>query len=267
MKTWRLFRTARVVGMLCFLFFPALACSQDEAPLAAPPMSLQPSAEEKLFFDAANRERLAAGLRPLKWDDALASAARRHASLMASRADLSHQLPGEPPLDQRAGQAGARFSQVGENIAVGPEAPPIHEGWMKSPGHRANILDIHFTALGVGVVEYQGELYSVEDFSVAVANLSIEAQEEKVAKLLAAKGLRVTKDRAEARRQCSDELAPAGHQKMAIFRYEAPEISKLPEEMERKIRDGQYRQAAVGACEPKNKGSAIARFRLSVLLY
>src|SRR5216684_5557845 len=83
----------------------------------------KPSAEEQFFFDSANRERVAQQLQPLKWDNALAEAARQHALVMAEQANLSHQLPGELPLDQRAGQAGARFSQVGENIAIGRQAP------------------------------------------------------------------------------------------------------------------------------------------------
>src|SRR6266446_2202310 len=169
----------------------------------------KPSEEEQFFFDSANRERVAQQLPPLKWDNALAKAARQHASLMAEETNLSHQLPGELPLDQRAAQAGARFSQVGENIAMGPLPPAIHTGWMHSPGHRANILDVHFTALGVGVVEDDdGELYAVEDFSVSIVSLAVEAQEEKVTALLAAKGLRVTSERENARKLCTDELAP-----------------------------------------------------------
>jgi hypothetical protein len=228
----------------------------------------KPSPEEQLFFDSANRERIAQQLQPLKWDNALADAARKHALLMAEHVSLSHQLPGEPPLDQRAGRAGARFSQVGENIAIGRQAPAIHTGWMHSSGHRANILDVHFTALGVGVVEDDGgELYAVEDFSVAVASLAIEAQEEKVTALLAARGLRVSSEREDARKLCSDELAPAGHRPVLILRYETPDISELPEPLERKIHDGKYRDAAVGACQPKESATKIARFRITVLLF
>jgi uncharacterized protein YkwD len=238
--------------------------------LLAFPCSLsaqKPSAEEQFFFDSANRERVAQQLQPLKWDKALAEAARRHALLMADQASLSHRLPGEPPLDERAGRAGARFSQVGENIAVGPQAPAIHTGWMHSPGHRANILDVHFTALGVGVIEDDSELYAVEDFSVAVASLAIEAQEEKVTALLAAQGLRVSSEREKARKLCADEPGPPGDRPMLILHYEAADISKLPEPVERKIRNGKFRQAAVGACQPKKSAAGIVRFRITVLLF
>jgi hypothetical protein len=227
----------------------------------------KPSAEEQFFFDSANRERAAQQLPPLKWNSALTEAARHHALLMAKQDDLSHQLPGEPPLSQRAAQAGARFSEIGENIAVGPHAHSIHTGWMHSPGHRANILDAHFTALGVGVIGKNGELYAVEDFSTAIASINIEAQEEKVTALLAAKGLVVSTEREKARKLCSDDLAPPGHRAMLILRYEAPDISELPEPLERKIRDGKYREAAVGACQPKESATGIARFRITVLLF
>jgi uncharacterized protein YkwD len=227
----------------------------------------KPSAEEQFFFDSANRERAAQQLPPLKWNSALAEAARHHALLMAKQDDLSHQLPGEPPLSQRAAQAGARFSKIGENIAVGPHAQSIHTGWMHSPGHRANILDVHFTALGIGVIGQNGGLYAVEDFSTAIANMNIEAQEEKVAALLAAKGLRVSSERENARKLCSDDLAPTGRRAMLILSYEASDISELPEPLERQIRDNKYREAAVGACQPKERAAGIARFRITVLLF
>lgn len=230
-------------------------------------LAQNPSEEEQFFFDSANRERVANQLRPLAWNNALADAARLHAALMADRADLSHQLPGEPPLAQRASQAGARFSQAGENIAMGPQAAAIHTGWMHSPGHRANILDAHFTALGVGVVIEDGQLYAVEDFSVAVTNLDIDAQEEKVTALLAARGLHVDGDREKARKLCSGQPAPPGRVPMLILSYELADISELPEPLQRRIREGKYKQAAVGACQPKENAAGLARFRITVLLF
>jgi hypothetical protein len=88
-----------------------------------------------------------------------------------------------------------------------------------------------------------------------------------VTALLAAKGLVVSTEREKARKLCSDDLAPPGHRAMLILRYEAPDISELPEPLERKIRDGKYREAAVGACQPKESATGIARFRITVLLF
>ncbi len=253
-------------GALLFLVLTSSAAKQNQ-PTSAIPSATQPPAEEQLFFRGANAERSARGLPAYKWDESLAAAARRHALLMAKSEELSHQLPGEPPLDERAAEAGARFSSVGENVAVGTDAPGIQDGWMKSPGHRANILNAHFTALGIAVVEGNGELYAVEDFSTSVERLSIEQQEAKVAALLKARGFRVLEDREEARRFCEDVHAPTQHRSMAILEVETPDLVALPKEIEPSLNVTKYPQAAVGACEPQKPEKGSARFRLAILLF
>jgi uncharacterized protein YkwD len=162
---------------------------------------------ERVLFDAANHERAAQGLAPLRWDDALANAAREHALEMAQRNTLSHQFPGEATLQDRGRSAGARFTEIAENVAEGPSAETIHTGWMNSPHHRANLLDPQLTAIGIAVVvglprgggsvgaTYgnggAGMLFAVEDFSQWVAILSLAEQERQVAAALVARGLQV----------------------------------------------------------------------------
>jgi len=208
----------------------------------------------------------------LKWDNMLATAARKHAALMAQEGDISHQFPGEPSLEKRAIDAGARFSRVAENVAIGPDPSSIHIGWMGSPGHRANILGASYNALGVGVVEADGQLYAVEDFSTAVEALSIEQQEEKVTALLKARGFRVAEDRSEARTACSGEPASnqaAGrmHTSMEILQYEAPDLSSFDVEIDRRLRATVFHEAAVGACKPKSGGKGNTRFHVAILLF
>ena len=74
---------------------------------------------------------------------------------------------GEPTLSARAKQAGARFSWLSENVTQGPTPGFIHSQFMKSPPHRANIVDTDMDSIGVGVVEQGGQLFAVEDFSQA----------------------------------------------------------------------------------------------------
>ena len=62
------------------------------------------SAAEQELFSSVNRARRAQGLPALKWNDALATAARRHAALMAQRGAAEHGFPGEPSLSSRATQ-------------------------------------------------------------------------------------------------------------------------------------------------------------------
>lgn len=126
-----------------------------------------PSSGERGLFDAANRERKAQGLPSLKWDDALASAARKHAEQMAQQGSIAHQFPGEPSLPARATQAGARFVWLAENVDQSASASSIHERLMKSPLHRANILDRDMDSVGIGVTLRSGQCFAVEDFSKA----------------------------------------------------------------------------------------------------
>ncbi|MCC3777745.1 CAP domain-containing protein [Streptomyces sp. UNOB3_S3] len=98
-----------------------------------------------------NAERAAAGLRPLGADARLAAAAQAYSADMAARGFYSHTSPeGTEPWD-RAAAAGAGHRGIGENIACGQRSPAeVVQGWMDSPGHRANILKPGFTHLGVG---------------------------------------------------------------------------------------------------------------------
>jgi uncharacterized protein YkwD len=121
-------------------------------------------AAEQQLFQAINRERAASGLPPLKWDVALATAARQHAEAMASQRSISHGFPGEPSLPSRAARAGARFSWLSENVAAGPNAENISEQWMESPNHRANLLDADMDTIGAGAAERNGVVFAVADF-------------------------------------------------------------------------------------------------------
>jgi uncharacterized protein YkwD len=126
-----------------------------------------PTAGEQQLFVSVNQARRAQGLPALKWNDALATAARRHASVMAQHGQAQHGFAGEPALAARAAQAGARFVWLSENVALGPRVEAIEAEFFRSPNHRANILDSDMDSIGVGVVEHGGQLFAVEDFSKA----------------------------------------------------------------------------------------------------
>ena len=54
-----------------------------------------------------------------------------------------------------------------ENADRSPNPAAIHQSFMKSPQHRANILDPDMDTAGIGVADRNGQLYAVEDFSKA----------------------------------------------------------------------------------------------------
>ena len=263
MNPSRVVPLAAAQAILLTLVFSRLALAQDRPPSAS---HHAPSSDEQALLDATNRERSARGLPSLHWDDSLASAARTHAALMASRSGISHQFPGEAALRERTSQAGARFSLVAENVALGPDADTIHADLMHSPGHRANILGAELTAIGIAVVARGGRLYAVQDFSRSVENLSFAEQERKVAALLSSRGLRIDNVNGEARRACEKNFTPPYRGRLLIFRYTTSEIDKLPPDLEKSIHQAAYAKASVAACEASG-GSGFAQYRFAVLLY
>ncbi|WP_433467324.1 CAP domain-containing protein [Spirillospora sp. CA-128828] len=98
-----------------------------------------------------NAQRAAHGLRPLADDRCLTAAAQAYSEDMAARRFYSHTSPeGTQPWD-RAAAAGSTHLGIGENIACGQRSPAeVVQGWMDSPGHRANILKPDFTHIGIG---------------------------------------------------------------------------------------------------------------------
>ncbi|MGA9507114.1 MAG: CAP domain-containing protein [Candidatus Sulfotelmatobacter sp.] len=148
----------RIMARMAALFIIALATfSAAQA---------QNPAEQQLFV-SVNHARRAQGLPVLKWNDALAMAAKRHAGIMAERGQAQHGFAGEPALASRVTQAGARFVWLSENVAQGPRVEAIEAEFFRSPNHRANMLDSDMDSIGVGVVERGGQLFAVEDFSKA----------------------------------------------------------------------------------------------------
>ena len=221
---------------------------------------------ERELFELLNRERVGNHLAELKWDDALFKAARLHALLMLNLNRFEHQLPGEPGLEERLTSAGARFTYIAENIAVGKDAATLHNGWMHSPGHRANLLSPRVTAVGIAVVRGTAGLYAVQDFAQSFGDVSLEQQEKQVASLLSAEGLRVTGAPEDARRACDRSVGVPTLRKGTVIRFETGDLSVFPPELEKKIRGEPYRNVAVGACRTP-EAAGFARYKIALLFY
>jgi uncharacterized protein YkwD len=221
---------------------------------------------ERSLFEAVNKERIAQGLPALRWDEALAAAARQHAHRMAQQNQLSHQLPGEPAVQDRATQAGARFSLIAENIALAPNPATIHSAWMQSPHHRENILDPQLNVVGIAVIKSGEGLFAVQDFSQAVANLTFAEQEKRVVADLNEQGMNKAQVTSDARKTCGMERGFAGIHPMSVVRFEASDLNKLPEDLEQKLHSGRYHTASVGACA-SGETVGFTHFRIAVVLY
>jgi uncharacterized protein YkwD len=154
---------------------PAPGTTPPRTPRPTPKPSPKPSPRptgtaEQQVFQLVNQQRAAAGCAPLRSDSRLVDAARGHSQDMATHDYFSHTgLDGSTFVDRIADAGYPRRQAGGENIAAGyPTASAVMTGWMNSPGHRANILDCGFKAIGVGLAHASnGTAYWTQDFGRA----------------------------------------------------------------------------------------------------
>jgi uncharacterized protein YkwD len=150
---------------------------------------------ERQMHILINKERRKFGLSLLEWKETLADIARIHSQDMAKRNYFSHYSPEGRDFFYRYGQkgftcgvhVGRTIYQGGENIALNhlydsvttvngvatsydwnsqnKIAETTVQGWMKSPGHRKNILTPYFKSEGIGVaITPDGKVYITQNF-------------------------------------------------------------------------------------------------------
>lgn len=250
----------RSICVLAAVLLPSMAL-MPESPRAG-------SVAEQYLFSAANAERAQRGLQPLRWDETLHRAAQRHAGEMAARESISHQYPGEPDLANRGRAAGAKFTVIAENVAEAWSAPEIHDAWMRSPDHRANLLDPRVNSVGISVMRRGGQLYAVEDFDRTVDSLSLEEQESAVAEMLRTEArLHLLPNVEDARRTCEMDTGYSGVRKpWFVMRFTTASLDRLPNTLRQKLATGKYHSATVGACAAKDSGP-FTPYAIAVMLF
>lgn len=124
------------------------------------------TALESEVFKLLNKVRASNGAQPLRCDALAVKAARAHSGDMCRRGYFSHYTPeGKAPW-HRLRDAGATFRSAGENIAGGQRtAQQVHDAWMKSAGHRRNMLGAQWTHVGIGYSSCNGRPKWTEDFT------------------------------------------------------------------------------------------------------
>lgn len=116
------------------------------------------------LFTRVNAERRSRGLAPLEWSDDLARLASDWSSQMARSGRFVHR-----DLDAARSRPGiGQFSALGENIAwvsgYEDDGYELHIGWMRSEGHRRNLLQPGFDTIGIGVVCAGGRAWATQNF-------------------------------------------------------------------------------------------------------
>ena len=101
-----------------------------------------------------NLERENQGLSHLSRNERLCQSALMHTLDMAENRFISHTASDGTDLKYRIDRAGYRgYLMIGENLASGQVTPQqVVEGWMNSPGHRANILRTKYNEIGVAYI-------------------------------------------------------------------------------------------------------------------
>jgi uncharacterized protein YkwD len=111
---------------------------------------------ERRLLALVNRDRQAAGLAPLLWDDRVAAVSRGHSEDMRKTKIVAHISPTTGSAADRVRAAGIKTAMVLENVARTYGAGEAHASLMNSPGHRANVLAPQATHVGIGVVLGEG---------------------------------------------------------------------------------------------------------------
>ncbi|WP_344680774.1 CAP domain-containing protein [Saccharopolyspora taberi] len=115
------------------------------------PTAVAGTAEQSRVVELVNQARAKAGCGAVTTDARLTNAAQKHSADMANRSYFDHTSPNGVTFAKRITDAGYP-SPGAENIAMGQtSADQVMDAWMKSAGHKANILNCSLKTIGVGV--------------------------------------------------------------------------------------------------------------------
>lgn len=121
----------------------------------------------KSVIDLVNEQRKIAKLQPLAIDPELSQIAIVKAIDMIDKGYFSHESPTYGHPWDMATLFNYQYVRFGENIArIFKNPKDVMHGWMNSPKHRDNILNVKYTHMGLGVQQdASGRLYWVQMFS------------------------------------------------------------------------------------------------------
>lgn len=113
-----------------------------------------------------NVQRTNRGLKALGKSVKLCNIARIKSQDMINSNYFSHTSPRYGSPFNMMENMGVQFMAAGENIAMGQTTPAqVMNSWMNSPGHRANILSVAYSQIGVGLAKNKnGVCYWTQEF-------------------------------------------------------------------------------------------------------
>ena len=140
---WRILVAALLMAITALVLAPTASASASES---------------GSIHSFINQARAAAGLAPLNRSASLDQVAGNWANQLAAAGQLAHN-------PSYSAQIPGGWTNVGENVAQGqPTGAAMHDAWMASSGHRANILGA-FTDVGIAFIAAGGTTWGVEVFA------------------------------------------------------------------------------------------------------
>jgi uncharacterized protein YkwD len=119
--------------------------------------SAKVTALDREYLNMVNASRDSHGSRPLDIGPRLSRLARQHSRMMARTGHLSHSN-----LSKILSYV---LSAAGENVGVGGSVHEVHQTFLNSPAHRANILAGRWKVTGIGVYEKGGRVWITQMFT------------------------------------------------------------------------------------------------------
>lgn len=154
---------ALLVGLVLVMGMLVAACGPAEDPPPAGCPASPPDPIASTVLDRVNADRAARGLGGLAWNARLACLATEWSGVMASQGSLVHRDLAAAISSDGFGS----YASLAENIFVGPgtsDGNMIHDAWMASPSHYANITG-NYDSLGLGWAKSgDGRLWVTENF-------------------------------------------------------------------------------------------------------
>ncbi len=272
---------------LCFLLAGVVAVT------ASPQRQLKKgtyfSAEriETELVECVNKERKKLGRNIMEKHPLLEKIALGHSKKMAKEKKLSHRFPSYQPVEQRLKVTGLFFLKSGENIAFSEAilGEHIHEKFMKSTGHRQNLLDPDFTHCGIKAVRVKNDFYITQVFAEVYKPMQAEAAEVFLEKTFDGFYQEKNNDamvflpqlrhyarifsRLNARRvnlQRVVKSLPDMWGKIEVVNLVSPRVRTIKEEMESLIREKNFNAAAVGVTPVRNSSFPGGAYSVSFLL-
>lgn len=131
------------------------------------------SGMERQLFDAVNSARVRERIPELIWHSGAALAAHAHSRAMAERGFFDHTDPQQGDLAERLNKAGIGWTSIAENLfheqGHADPAGRAVQVWLKSAGHRRNLLNRTYTHTGIGAAsDGGGTIYFTQIFLIPV---------------------------------------------------------------------------------------------------